>query len=98
MVDNKTGGFFRLVLRLLEIESESEPNPELMHLFTLLGRYYQIRDDYLNLASEEVACRSPSFVTLADCCALVHCQERVLRRFIGGKILIPAHPPPAEHC
>ncbi|KAL4754420.1 hypothetical protein BDW72DRAFT_190280 [Aspergillus terricola var. indicus] len=53
MVDNKTGGFFRLVLRLLEVESESEPNPDLMHLFTLLGRYYQIRDDYLNLASEE---------------------------------------------
>ncbi|KAL4994671.1 isoprenoid synthase domain-containing protein [Aspergillus recurvatus] len=53
MVDNKTGGFFRLVLRLLEVESESEPNVELTHLFTLLGRYYQIRDDYLNLASEE---------------------------------------------
>ncbi|KAL4902928.1 hypothetical protein BDW74DRAFT_169205 [Aspergillus multicolor] len=53
MVDNKTGGFFRLVLRLLEIESECEHNPELMHLFTLLGRYYQIRDDYLNLASDE---------------------------------------------
>ncbi|KAL4925985.1 bifunctional terpene synthase/polyprenyl synthetase family protein [Aspergillus undulatus] len=29
------------------------PNPELLHLFTLLGRYYQIRDDYMNLASEE---------------------------------------------
>ncbi|KAL4741108.1 isoprenoid synthase domain-containing protein [Aspergillus similis] len=53
MVDNKTGGFFRMVLRLLEVESESESNPELTHLFTLLGRYYQIRDDYLNLASEE---------------------------------------------
>ncbi|KAL4946425.1 hypothetical protein BDV06DRAFT_218353 [Aspergillus oleicola] len=53
MIDNKTGGFFRLVLRLLETETESEPNPELLHLFTLLGRYYQIRDDYMNLASEE---------------------------------------------
>ncbi|KAL3459287.1 isoprenoid synthase domain-containing protein [Aspergillus heterothallicus] len=53
MIDNKTGGFFRLVLRLLEVESVSEPDPELMHLFTLLGRYYQIRDDYMNLASEE---------------------------------------------
>ncbi|KAL4784444.1 isoprenoid synthase domain-containing protein [Aspergillus varians] len=53
MVDNKTGGFFRLVLRLLEVESESKPIPELLHLFTLFGRYYQIRDDYLNLASKE---------------------------------------------
>ncbi|KAL2840668.1 isoprenoid synthase domain-containing protein [Aspergillus pseudoustus] len=53
MIDNKTGGFFRLILRLLEIETESEPDPVLMHLFTLLGRYYQIRDDYMNLASDE---------------------------------------------
>ncbi|KAL4868714.1 isoprenoid synthase domain-containing protein [Aspergillus spectabilis] len=57
MVDNKTGGFFRLVLRLLEVESESEPTPELLHFFTLLGRYYQIRDDYCNLASEEYAAK-----------------------------------------
>ncbi|KAL3479379.1 isoprenoid synthase domain-containing protein [Aspergillus californicus] len=53
MIDNKTGGFFRLVLRLLEVESETEQTPELLHLFTLVGRYYQIRDDYQNLASEE---------------------------------------------
>ncbi|KAL4966087.1 bifunctional terpene synthase/polyprenyl synthetase family protein [Aspergillus stella-maris] len=53
MVDNKTGAFFRLVLRLLETETESEPTPELLHLFTLVGRYYQIRDDYMNLASDE---------------------------------------------
>ncbi|KAL4800784.1 isoprenoid synthase domain-containing protein [Aspergillus venezuelensis] len=53
MVDNKTGAFFRLVLKLLETETESEPNPDLLHLFTLVGRYYQIRDDYMNLASAE---------------------------------------------
>ncbi|KAL2847646.1 isoprenoid synthase domain-containing protein [Aspergillus pseudodeflectus] len=53
MIDNKTGGFFRLVLRLLEAEAQSQPVPELMHLLTLLGRYYQIRDDYMNLASDE---------------------------------------------
>ncbi|KAL3446905.1 isoprenoid synthase domain-containing protein [Aspergillus insuetus] len=53
MIDNKTGGFFRLILRLLEVEAQSEPVPELIHLFTLLGRYYQIRDDYMNLASDE---------------------------------------------
>ncbi|KAL4882680.1 isoprenoid synthase domain-containing protein [Aspergillus karnatakaensis] len=53
MVDNKTGGFFRLVVRLLEMESDSEHTPELLHFFTLLGRYYQIRDDYCNLVSDE---------------------------------------------
>ncbi|KAL4949643.1 isoprenoid synthase domain-containing protein [Aspergillus filifer] len=57
MVDNKTGGFFRLVLRLLETETESESNPELLHLFTLVGRYYQIRDDYMNLQSDEYAAK-----------------------------------------
>ena len=56
MVDNKTGGFFRLALRLMEAEASipSMP-PSLLHLITLLGRYYQIRDDYQNLASDEVS-------------------------------------------
>ncbi|KAI2982582.1 hypothetical protein CBS147343_3378 [Aspergillus niger] len=53
MVDNKTGGLFRMTLRLLEIESKAEPCPDLMQLITLMGRYYQIRDDYLNLTSDE---------------------------------------------
>ncbi|KAH8696424.1 isoprenoid synthase domain-containing protein [Talaromyces proteolyticus] len=53
MVDNKTGGFFRMVLRLMEVESNAVPCGEALHLVTLLGRYYQIRDDYLNLTSDE---------------------------------------------
>ncbi|KAE8420682.1 isoprenoid synthase domain-containing protein [Aspergillus pseudocaelatus] len=53
MIDHKTGGFFRLMLRIMEIEASTSPNEELRHLITLLGRYYQIRDDYQNLASEE---------------------------------------------
>ena len=54
MVDNKTGGFFRMALRLMEIESDAESCPDLIYLVTLIGRYYQIRDDYMNLTSEEV--------------------------------------------
>ncbi|GAA91939.1 geranylgeranyl pyrophosphate synthase [Aspergillus luchuensis IFO 4308] len=53
MVDNKTGGLFRMALRVMEIESKTESCPELMHLITLMGRYYQIRDDYMNLTSDE---------------------------------------------
>ncbi|GLB22919.1 hypothetical protein AtubIFM61612_003498 [Aspergillus tubingensis] len=53
MVDNKTGGLFRMALRVMEIESKTEPCPDLMHLITLMGRYYQIRDDYMNLTSDE---------------------------------------------
>jgi geranylgeranyl diphosphate synthase, type III len=54
MVDNKTGGFFRMVLRFMEVESNATPCQDLLHLITLLGRYYQIRDDYQNLVSDEV--------------------------------------------
>ncbi|RMZ38403.1 hypothetical protein AFCA_000099 [Aspergillus flavus] len=53
MIDHKTGGFFRLMLRIMEIEANATPNDELRHLITLLGRYYQIRDDYQNIASDE---------------------------------------------
>lgn len=55
MIDNKTGGFFRLALRLMEAESPSPPPmSKLLHFITMLGRFYQIRDDYQNLVSDEV--------------------------------------------
>lgn len=54
MIDHKTGGFFRLVLQLMQVDADVESNETLTHLITLMGRYYQIRDDYQNLASEEV--------------------------------------------
>ncbi|KAL5047929.1 isoprenoid synthase domain-containing protein [Aspergillus fruticulosus] len=55
MVDNKTGGLFRLMLRLMDAESPiSVPlDTSLTTLLTLTGRYYQIRDDYLNLTSAD---------------------------------------------
>ncbi|KAL3474597.1 isoprenoid synthase domain-containing protein [Aspergillus californicus] len=55
MVDNKTGGLFRLMLRLMEAESTTSQAPtiSLARLLTLTGRYYQIRDDYLNLTSAD---------------------------------------------
>jgi geranylgeranyl pyrophosphate synthase len=61
MVDNKTGGLFRLMLRLMTAESSiSRPlDTALSRLLTLTGRYYQIRDDYLNLASADVSLHSP---------------------------------------
>ncbi|KAF4209879.1 hypothetical protein CNMCM5878_005018 [Aspergillus fumigatiaffinis] len=53
MVDHKTGGFFRLLLRALCSLTGTELDADLEHLITLVGRYYQIRDDYQNLASDE---------------------------------------------
>jgi geranylgeranyl pyrophosphate synthase len=56
MVDNKTGGLFRLMARLMEAESPSPiTTPHLSRLLTLTGRYYQIRDDYMNLTSADVS-------------------------------------------
>ncbi|THC87539.1 hypothetical protein EYZ11_013016 [Aspergillus tanneri] len=59
MIDKKTGGFFRVVMRVMAAEASS-PIPwdsDLVRFISLLGRYYQIRDDYQNLVSEEYAAK-----------------------------------------
>ncbi|CAO1601121.1 geranylgeranyl pyrophosphate synthetase [Xanthoria calcicola] len=73
MVDGKTGGFFRLILRLMQAESPvlkydftsplpSAPlgiiparafEPALKTFTTSLGRYFQVRNEYENLASSK---------------------------------------------
>ncbi|KAK9461950.1 isoprenoid synthase domain-containing protein [Lipomyces oligophaga] len=50
MVENKTGGLFRLAVKLMQAESESKT--DFTHLANLIGILYQIRDDYLNLQSD----------------------------------------------
>lgn len=53
MVMNKTGGLFRLSVKLLGIfaaETETWELESLIKLANLLGIIYQIRDDYLNIA------------------------------------------------
>lgn len=57
MVMNKTGGLFRLMVRLMErlsifYNSKKRLEKSLIPLCNLLGIIYQIRDDYLNLSSE----------------------------------------------
>ncbi|PGH06282.1 hypothetical protein GX51_02479 [Blastomyces parvus] len=55
MVDNKSGSFFQLVMRLMSAESgnPATADSKLSHFINLLGRYYQIWNDYQNLASSE---------------------------------------------
>ncbi|KAK7972508.1 geranylgeranyl diphosphate synthase [Apiospora saccharicola] len=63
MVDGRTvletGGLFRLLVRLMTAESKSsshnDQRPSFDRLCRLLGRYFQIRDDYQNLVSDEYA-------------------------------------------
>lgn len=61
----ETGGLFRMVSRLMVTLSESPDSRtiELNNLMTLLGRYFQIRDDYLNLASVEVSITAHAGIT-----------------------------------
>ena len=56
MVMNKTGGLFRLSIRLMElfVSSGSIEDKSLVPLVNLLGMIYQIRDDYMNLRSDEL--------------------------------------------
>ncbi|TAQ86013.1 hypothetical protein B7494_g5672 [Chlorociboria aeruginascens] len=51
MVGNKTGGLFRLAVKLMQIESQSLK--DCVPLVNLVGIIFQIRDDYQNLSSPE---------------------------------------------
>lgn len=51
MVGNKTGGLFRLGIKLMQAQSTS--NIDCVPLVNLIGLIFQIRDDYMNLSSKE---------------------------------------------
>ncbi|KIO18432.1 hypothetical protein M407DRAFT_16246 [Tulasnella calospora MUT 4182] len=51
MVNNKTGGLFRLAIKLMMAKSTSDV--DYVPLVNLIGVYFQIRDDYMNLQSSE---------------------------------------------
>ncbi len=51
MVLDKTGGLFNLAVRLMQLFSENEN--DFLPLLRNLGLYFQIRDDYINLQSED---------------------------------------------
>ncbi|KUL89338.1 hypothetical protein ZTR_03640 [Talaromyces verruculosus] len=55
MVGHKTGGLFRLIVRLMIQKGQSQDmsvQPSLETLSDLFGEYFQIRDDYKNLTEE----------------------------------------------
>lgn len=49
MVDNKTGGMFSMLMRLMQSESPLTSTLDFDRLTILFGRFFQIRDDYMNL-------------------------------------------------
>ena len=51
MVQNKTGGLFRLAIKLMQAESPEKLRTDCVPLVNLMGLVFQICDDYLNLSS-----------------------------------------------
>ncbi|KAJ1864907.1 hypothetical protein LPJ73_000157 [Coemansia sp. RSA 2703] len=51
MVEHKTGGLFRLAVKLMQ--RCSSKNNDFTELVNLMGAFFQIRDDYMNLHSSE---------------------------------------------
>ncbi|KAJ3996196.1 isoprenoid synthase domain-containing protein [Lentinula boryana] len=53
MVNNKTGGLLRIGIKLMMACSTTKSNVDYVPLVNLIGVYFQIRDDLLNLQSPE---------------------------------------------
>jgi geranylgeranyl pyrophosphate synthase len=93
MVDNKTGCMFRLLLRLVEAEmaehQTSSSLPALDQLSILFGRFFQIRDDYMNLCSGAYTEQKGAYEDLDEgkfSYPIVHCiaHDEGFRKFING--------------
>ncbi|KAL4079095.1 farnesyltranstransferase [Scleroderma citrinum] len=57
MVNNKTGGLFRIAIKLMMACATTNIDVDYVPLVNLFGIYFQIRDDYMNLQSTEVCLR-----------------------------------------
>ncbi|KIY43372.1 terpenoid synthase [Fistulina hepatica ATCC 64428] len=53
MVNNKTGGLLRIGIRLMMACATTNNNVDYVPLVNLIGVFFQIRDDYMNLQSTE---------------------------------------------
>ncbi|KAI0398029.1 putative geranylgeranyl diphosphate synthase [Xylariaceae sp. FL0594] len=53
MVEGKTGGLFRVIGRLMSLHATASHALDMNDLCNTLGRFYQIRDDYQNLYTEQ---------------------------------------------
>jgi len=83
IVDKKTGGLFRMLTRLMVAESPVRArvwDDDLNLLSCLIGRFFQIRDDYQNLASADYA-KQKGFAEDLDegkySFTMIHCIQTV---------------------
>ena len=98
MVDKKTGGLFRMLSRLMVAESpvNAEVSDDDLNLLNcLIGRFFQIRDDYQNLASADYA-KQKGFAEDLDegkySFTLIHCIQPLEseRKFAGDAMQLRA--------
>ena len=98
MVDQKTGGLFRMLTRLMVAESPvggKVSDDDLNLLSCLIGRFFQIRDDYQNLASADYA-KQKGFAEDLDegkySFTLIHCIQTLesTPKFKGDAIQLRA--------
>ncbi|KAK7691325.1 hypothetical protein QCA50_004719 [Cerrena zonata] len=55
MVNNKTGGVFRIAVKLMMAYATTNADIDYVPLVNLIGVHFQIRDDYMNLQSTQYA-------------------------------------------
>ncbi|PVU98449.1 hypothetical protein BB559_001592 [Furculomyces boomerangus] len=64
MVSNKTGGLFRLAVRMMQACSTEKS--DVVKLVDMLGIYFQIRDDYMNIKSEQYSSNKGFFEDITE--------------------------------
>ena len=87
MVQDKTGGLFRLAVGLMQSFATKHTDTDFSELVNNLAMYFQIRDDFINLADEEYM-KSKSFCEdltegkfsypIIHCCRQDHSDTRLL--------------------
>eukprot|EP00741_Cyanophora_paradoxa_P004645 tig00000821_g4508.t1 len=88
MVQNKTGGLFRLAVRVMQ--EFSDDKRDYVPLLNALGLYFQILDDLLNVSSEKMAASKSFADDLSEgkfSFVVVYTCQRARDRSVRSKLL-----------
>ncbi|ELU35580.1 polyprenyl synthetase domain-containing protein [Rhizoctonia solani AG-1 IA] len=99
----ETGGLFRIAIKLMMALSPVEPKVDYVPLVNLIGVYFQIRDDYMNLQSGQYASNKGFAEDLTEgkfSFLVVHAvrADRSNRQVLSGWFFSPCDPNFEETC